>query len=136
MNVSLYESLKNLTNANELIRDRLISNEYGLYSDHTINRWIDIHNQNVDVLNLLLDQQRIHVDKENELLELRRHLAKFVPLDQQQNVGSSVLNERNFVYLDFKNTQKTRKLFRYIVTRLKSVNKVVNQIKINLENYI
>ena len=135
INDSLHSALKNLDIANELIKDKLISNEYGLYSDCTIDRWIDIRNQNIEVLNLLLDQQRIHVDKENELRELRRHLVNFVPLDQQQRVGSSILNERNFAYWDFKNTQKTRKLFKYIVTRLKSVNKVVNQITINWENY-
>ena len=135
MNDELHEALKNLKTANKLIRDKLIPNEEGLYNVYTIDRWIDIHNENVDALKLLIEQQKLHANKENELHEIRHHLITHIPIDQQQAVSASILETRNFAHLDFKNTQKTRRLFKYIVTRLRSVNKVVNQIKTNLENY-
>lgn len=79
---------------------------------------------------MLKDQQKIHLEKAGEIYAIRRHLANFVPAAQHQQVANSLLNERNFVYLDFKNTQKTKQLFKYIVTRLKSVNKIVKVNKI------
>ena len=134
MNNNLHNALKNMDIANELLREKLISNEYGLFNEHSIERWADIHNKNAEAFNLLWEQRRIHIDNENDLRDIRRHLVNFVPIDQQQRTGTSLLNERNFVYLDFKNTQKTRKLFRYIVTRLKSVNKLVNVVNNNPNN--
>ena len=57
-------------------------------------------------------------------------------MDQRFSLCDSVINEQNYVYLNFKNTRKTRQLFRYIVKRLKKVNAIVNKIKNNPEDYI
>ena len=57
-------------------------------------------------------------------------------MDRRFSLCDLVISEQNYVYLNFKNTRKTRQLFRYIVKRLKKVNAVVNKIKNNPEGYI
>lgn len=134
MSTDIYRAVMNLHDANNLIKDRLISNEHGLFSDDSINRWIGIYNKNGADINSIVDQYEAHVAKNNELREIHDHLVNFVPVDKHQRVGTSMLNDRNFVYLDYKNTQKTRNLFKYIVTRLKSVNKLVNRVATKLKD--
>ena len=136
MNHDLKNALINLNTANELIKDKLLLNEANLYNEETNERWLAIYNQNIEVLQSLSAQEKIHIDKENDLIILRHHLLTYVPMDQRFSLCNSVINEQNYLYLNFKNTRKTRQLFRYIVKRLKKVNAIVNKIKNNPEDYI
>ena len=136
MNHDLKNALINLNTANELIKDKLLLNEANLYNEETNERWLAIYNQNIEALQALSAQEKIHIDKENDLITLRHHLLTYVPMDRRFSLCDLVISEQNYVYLNFKNTRKTRQLFRYIVKRLKKVNAVVNKIKNNPEGYI